>query len=124
MPIFEGGRLRRTLELREAQQREAALNYQKPVLQAFHDVDNALIAYRADQLRRDRLAAQAAQSRRALGLASERFRNGLSDFLEVLTAQRTLLQAEQDLATATTTITTDLIALYKALGGGWEVAER
>jgi len=123
IPIFEGGRLRRTLELREAQQKEAAVNYHKVVLQAFHDVDNALIAYRADQLRRERLIAQAAQSRRALGIANERFRNGLSDFLEVLTAQRTLLQAEQDTATATTAVTTDLIALYKALGGGWEIAE-
>jgi NodT family efflux transporter outer membrane factor (OMF) lipoprotein len=124
IPIFEGGRLRRTLELRKGQQQEAAVNYQKTVLQAFHDVDNALIAYRADQLRRDRLAAQVAQSRRALSLANERFRNGLSDFLEVLTAQRTVLQAEQDLATATTAVSTDLIALYKALGGGWQVGER
>jgi len=124
IPIFEGGRLRRTLELRNEQAMEAAVNYQKTVLQAFHDVDNALLAYRADQLRRDRLAAQAGQSRRALGLATDRYRNGLSDFLEVLTAQRTLLGAEQDLATSTTAVSTDLIALYKALGGGWEIADR
>ncbi len=124
IPIFEGGRLRRTLELRRAQQQEAAINYQKVVLQAFHDVDNALIAYRADQLRRDRLAAQVTQSRRALGIANDRFRQGLSDFLEVLTAQRTVLGAEQDLANATTAVSTDLIALYKALGGGWQVAEK
>ena len=124
VPIFQGGRLRRTLELRKAQQKEAAVNYQKIVLQAFHEVDNALIAYRTDQLRRQRLAAQAGQSRRALGIASERFRNGLSDYLEVLTAQRTLLQAEQDLAVATTNVSTDLIALYKALGGGWQVGEK
>jgi NodT family efflux transporter outer membrane factor (OMF) lipoprotein len=123
MPIFEGGRLRRTLELRQGQQKEAAINYQKVVLQAFHDVDNALLSYRADQLRRDRIAAEVAQSRRALALANDRFKNGLSDFLEVLTAQRTLLGAEQDLATATTAVTTDLIQLYKALGGGWQTAE-
>lgn len=123
LPIFEGGRLRRTLELRQAQQKEAAVNYQKVVLQAFHDVDNALISYRADQLRRDRIAAEVAQSRRALGLANDRYKNGLSDYLEVLTAQRTLLGAEQDLATATTTVSTDLVQLYKALGGGWEIGE-
>ena len=123
LPIFEGGRLRRTLELREAQQKEAAVTYQKTVLQAFHDVDNALISYRADQLRRDRLAAEVAQSRRALGIANDRYRNGLSDYLEVLTSQRTLLAAEQDLASATTTVSTDLIQLYKALGGGWEIGE-
>lgn len=124
IPIFEGGRLRRTLELRQAQQKEAALNYQKTVLAAFHEVDNALIAYRSDQLRRDRLAAQVAQSRRALALANERFRNGLSDFLDVLTAERTLLAAEQGLTDATTAVSTDLIALYKALGGGWQASGR
>lgn len=124
IPIFEGGRLTRTLELRKDQAKEAAVSYQKTVLQAFHDVDNALIAYRADQLRRDRLVAQSAQSRRALQIANERYRNGLSGFLEVLTAQRTLLQAEQDQATATTTVSTDLIMLYKALGGGWQIGEQ
>ncbi len=123
IPIFEGGRLTRTLELRKESAKEAAVNYQRTVLGAFHDVDNALIAYRNDQLRRDRLAAQGVQSRRALQLANERYRNGLSDYLEVLTAQRTLLGAEQDLATATTTVSTDLVALYKALGGGWEIGE-
>lgn len=123
IPIFEGGRLTRTLELRKDQAKEAALNYQKTVLQAFHDVDNALIGYRADQLRRDRFIAQSTQSRRALQIANERYRNGLSDFLEVLTAQRTLLQSDQDQATATTTVSTDLITLYKALGGGWQIGE-
>ena len=124
IPIFEGGRLTRTLELRKEQAKEAAVTYQKTVLQAFHDVDNALIAYRTDQLRRERLLAQAAQSRRAYQIATERYKSGLSDFLEVLTAQRTLLQAEQDLASATTTVSTDLIMLYKALGGGWEIGEK
>ncbi|MDT7951627.1 MAG: efflux transporter outer membrane subunit [Acetobacteraceae bacterium] len=123
IPIFEGGRLTRTLELRKEAAKEAAVAYQRTVLQAFHEVDNALIAYRTDQLRRERLAAQASQSRRALGFATERYRSGLSDFLEVLTAQRTLLQAEEDLASATTTVSTDLIMLYKALGGGWEIGE-
>ncbi len=122
VPIFEGGRLRRTLELRQNDQQEAMVNYQKTVLQAFHDVDNALIAYRAEQLRRDRLLAQVADSRRALALANDRFKQGVSDFLEVLTAQRTLLSAQQQLADSTTTISTNLVALYKALGGGWETA--
>ena len=121
IPIFEGGRLKRTLELRQAQQQEAAVTYQRTVLGAFHDVDNALIAYRAEQQRRDRLVAQVQQARRALGLAQARFRQGLSDFLEVLTAQRTVLTAEQQEADSTTTVATNLVALYKALGGGWEI---
>ncbi len=120
IPIFEGGRLRRTLELRKAQQQEAAINYQRTVLAAFHDVDNALIAYRSEQQRRDRLLAQVQQARRALNLSQQRFRDGVSDFLEVLTAQRTALAAEQQLADSTTTVATNLVTLYKALGGGWE----
>lgn len=120
IPIFEGGRLRRTVELREAQQQEAAINYQRTVLQAFTEVDNALIAYGAEQRRRDRLAQQVVQSRRALGLAQARFRQGISDFLEVLTAQRTVLAAEQQLADSTATMSANFVALYKALGGGWE----
>ena len=122
IPIFEGGRLRRTLELRKAQQQEAAVNYQRTVLSAFHDVDNALIAYRSEQQRYNRLAAQSQQARRALGLAQQRFREGISDFLEVLTAQRTVLQAEQQQADSQTTVSTNLVALYKALGGGWETS--
>ena len=120
VPIFDGRRIRRTVELRTAQQQEAALSYQKAVLQAFTDVDNALVAYGAEQRRNLRLAEQVAQSRRALGLAQSRYRQGVSDFLEVLTAQRTVLQAEQSLADSTATVSSNLVALYKALGGGWE----
>ena len=122
IPIFEGGRIRRTVELREAQQQEAAINYQRTVLQAYTDVDNALLAYSAEQRRRERLLAQGVQARRALGLAQSRFRQGVSDFLEVLTAQRTVLAAEQQLAESTTTVSQNLVALYKALGGGWEAS--
>ena len=120
IPIFEGGRLRGTLDLRKAAQQEAAINYQKAVLQAFHDVDNALVAYGAEQARRDALAMAVAQNRRALNLANQRYRQGLSDFLEVLTAQRSVLAAEQSLAESTTSVSTDFVQLYKALGGGWE----
>ena len=122
LPIFEGGRLRRTLELRRAQEQEAAVNYQRVVLGAFHDVDNALIAYRAEQARHDRLQAAAEQARRALQLAQRQYTAGLATFLDVLTAQRTVLAAEQQVATSTATVGTNLVALYKALGGGWEAS--
>ena len=120
IPIFEGGRLRRTLDLRKAQQQEAAIQYQRVVLGAFHDVDNSLIAYHTEQRRRDRLRAAADQARRALGLAQRQYTAGVSTFLDVLTAQRTVLAAEQQLSDSTATIGTNLVALYKALGGGWE----
>jgi NodT family efflux transporter outer membrane factor (OMF) lipoprotein len=120
IPIFEGGQLRSTLQLRKAQQQEAAVNFQKTVLDAWHDVDNALTAYRAEQARRDELIQAAAQDRRALGLAQSRYEQGVADFLTVLVAETNVLTAEQQLASSTTTVSSNLVALYKALGGGWE----
>lgn len=120
LPIFQGGSLRATLDLRRQAQQEAAITYQKAVLQAFHDVDNALIAYNAEQRRREGLQREVEADRSALDVARSRYRSGLTDFLNVLTAERSLLAAEQSLATNASTITTNLVQLYKALGGGWE----
>jgi len=120
LPIFEGGRLRATLELRKVEQQEAALNYQQTVLQAWHDVDNALTAYGAEQRRLDALTAAADQDRLALDLARQRYTQGLADFLNVLEAQRALLAAQLQLADSSMTVSANLVQLYKALGGGWE----
>jgi NodT family efflux transporter outer membrane factor (OMF) lipoprotein len=122
LPIFEGGRLRRTLELREAQQQEAAMQWQRAVLVALHEVDNALTAYGTEQRRRDRSAQAVASARQALGIARLRYEQGVADFLQVLTAQRALLAAEQDMADATTNVSLNLVQLYRALGGGWDPA--
>ena len=120
IPIFQGGQLRSILHLREAQQQEAAINFQKTVLQAWHDVDNALTAYRAEQVRRDELIQAVSDNRRALALAQSRYQMGVADFLTVLVAESSLLGAEQQLASSTTAVSLNLVALYKALGGGWE----
>jgi NodT family efflux transporter outer membrane factor (OMF) lipoprotein len=120
LPIFEGGQLKYTLDLRKAQQQEAAVTYQQTVLRAFHDVDNALTAYTAEQQRRGQLAKAVEQSRQALDIARQQYTQGLSTFLDVLTAQRTLFSSEQQYADSTTTVSTNLVQLYKALGGGWE----
>jgi len=120
IPIFEGGRLKATLALRQAQQQESAIDYQKTVLSAWHDVDNALTAYQTEQSRRDQLVQAVAQNQRALGLAQSRYQEGVADFLQVLTAQQNLLSTQQQLALATTNVSANLVALYKALGGGWE----
>ena len=119
LPIFDGGSRKRTLELREAQQMEAAITYQRTVLVALHEVDNALTAYATEQRRRAKLEAAVVQGRRALGLARMRYEQGVADFLQVLTAQRVLLVSEQELADSTTAISTNFVQLYKALGGGW-----
>jgi NodT family efflux transporter outer membrane factor (OMF) lipoprotein len=120
IPIFQGGELRSTLRLREAQQQEAAINFQKTVLQAWHDVDNALTAYKAEQARRDQLILAVSDNQHALTLAQSRYQQGVADFLTVLDAERSLLQTQQQLADSTTTVSSNLVALYKALGGGWE----
>ena len=120
LPIFSGGRLRSTLELREAQQQEAATTYRKTVLQAWHDVVNALVAHRLEQNRRARLRSQADHSRAALALARARYNDGVTEFLNVLDAERSLLDADQQYAASTTNVSLDLVQLFKALGGGWE----
>ena len=120
IPLFEGGKLRATLHLREAQQEEAAINYQKTVLSAWHEVDNALTAYRTEQARRYELQQAEVQSRRALAIARSRYQQGVADFLQVLDAERNLLSIQQQLAQSTTTVSLNLVALYKALGGGWQ----
>ncbi|HVX77749.1 MAG TPA: efflux transporter outer membrane subunit [Bradyrhizobium sp.] len=120
LPIFAGGRLRSTLNLRDTQQVEAAINFRKTVLQAWHEVVNALVAHRLEMRRRARLNAQAEHARTALDLARARYNDGVTDFLNVLDAERTLLQAQQQYATSTTNVSLDLVQLFKALGGGWE----
>jgi outer membrane protein TolC len=120
IPIFEGGQLKATLELTKAQQEEAAIVYQKTVLSAWHDVDNALTAYQTTQARRDQLTQAVADNQRALSLAQSRYQDGVADFLQVLTAQQNLLSTQQQLAQTTTNVSENLVALYKALGGGWE----
>jgi NodT family efflux transporter outer membrane factor (OMF) lipoprotein len=120
IPIFDGGRLKSTLQLREIQQQEAAITYHKTVLQAWHEVVNALVAYRTEQQRRARLKDQVEHSRQALALSWARYDAGVIDFITVLVAAQTYLQAELQHAQSTTNVSTNLVQLYKALGGGWE----
>jgi outer membrane protein TolC len=83
-------------------------------------VVNALVAYRLEQERRTQLKLQIEYSRQALTGARERYSGGVGDFLRVLDAERTLLQAEQQYVTTTTNVSLNLVQLFKALGGGWE----
>jgi NodT family efflux transporter outer membrane factor (OMF) lipoprotein len=120
IPIFAGGRLKNTLELRKSQQQEAAIQYQKTVMRAWHEVVNALVAYRLEQQRRAALKLEIEHSRQALNIARERYSDGVGDFLTVLDTERTLLYAEQQFVTSTTNVSLNLVQLFKALGGGWE----
>jgi NodT family efflux transporter outer membrane factor (OMF) lipoprotein len=120
LPIFDGFRLKSMLNLSEVQQAEAAITYHRTVLQAWHEVVNAIAALRFEQIRRTRLRAQLEHNRAALELGRSRYNDGVADFLTVLDAERSLLQNEQQLATSTTNVALDLVTLFKALGGGWE----
>ncbi|WP_434667522.1 efflux transporter outer membrane subunit [Paraburkholderia sp. A3BS-1L] len=119
-PIFEGGRLKGTLQLREAQQQEAAIAYKKTVLRAWQEVDDALVTYDAEQRRRDRLAQAVTMNERALSVARERYKAGALNYLDVLNVQKQLLEAQSNLEQSRATAATNLITLCKALGGGWE----
>ncbi|HLG87364.1 MAG TPA: efflux transporter outer membrane subunit [Alphaproteobacteria bacterium] len=120
VPIFEGGRLRAQVELADAQAREAALSYRNTVLSAYQDAENALVAYNQEQERAASLRKSRDLNRDALALARSRYQSGLVDFLTVLDAERNLYQAETAFTDSNEGTLVDLVAVYKALGGGWE----
>ena len=120
LPIFQGGALVANLRLSKTREAEAALDYRKTVLSALRDVDNALVVYRTDQARRDALADSVAAQQTSFELARDSYRKGLSSFITVLDAQRQLAQSREQYTQGTTQVSTDLVSLYKALGGGWQ----
>lgn len=119
LPIFEGGRLLRTLELTEARQREAAIAYRQTVLEAWHEVDNAFNTLVAQQQRQTALQQALTQNQEALEAATASYRGGVVDYVTVLTAQRNLLVSDLEHSEAATGSVVAVVHLYKALGGGW-----
>ncbi len=120
LPIFQGGRLTAGLRLARAQEAEAALNYRGTVLNALQEVEDALVAYRTDKVARDRLAESVRTGQLTLYLARDSYTHGLSDFIQVLDAERTLTASRQQLVQAEVAVTNDVVGLYNALGGGWQ----
>ncbi len=120
LPIFEGGQLTGQLKLRKAQAKEAAIGYAKTVLTAFTQVNTALTNYAQEHATLTALTTEVAQSKTALNLAEDQYKQGLADYLTVLTAQQTYLAAQVNRAQSVETLGTDLVTLYQALGGGWE----
>lgn len=120
LPIFQGGRLSGTLKVRESQQREAALQFRKVVLQAWHDVDNAIVAYTESQKRRANATLTREANLRTLALADEQYRQGITTLLDVVTAQEGVLRADSTLAQSNADVEQRLVDLYRALGGGWQ----
>ena len=118
--IFDAGRIRANIHLQTARQEEALANYEQAVLAAFGDVEGALTAYAHEQTRRLSLERAVEADQEAVRLAEQLYRNGLADFLRVLESQRSLYQSQDALIDSDQAVSTNLIALYKALGGGWE----
>jgi multidrug efflux system outer membrane protein len=118
---FDLGRVRARIGSARAETDAALASYEGAVLNALEDTEGALIGYGRSQLHRDSLAAAAADSDRAADLARKRFEGGLVDFLEVLDAERTALTAELVFSQSRTDAATSLIAVYKALGAGWDL---
>ena len=116
LPVFDSGRRRSTITLREVQQQEAAIAYQQTVTHAWHEVDGAIAAYMAARRRIDPIDAKIRASSDALFLARARFTRGLTDDLPVLDAERTLLEAERDAAENEARVGTALVTVYQALG--------
>jgi len=120
VPVFTGGRIRSNVAVQNARVKQAEASYQKTVLTSLEETENSLVNYADEQARRDHLDATVRASQDALNLANDQYRAGLADFLTVLDSERTLFANQDALAQSRTALVVDLVALYKALGGGWQ----
>lgn len=119
-PVFDAGRIRANISIQNARQEQALLNYEKTVLISLEDVENALVRYAKEQNRLVELTTAVEASQKALDIANDLYKQGLVNFLNVLDAERTLFAAEDQRVQSEANVLTSLVALYKALGGGWE----
>jgi multidrug efflux system outer membrane protein len=120
-PLFDAGKIRATIEVQNARQEQALLSYQNTVLAALEDVENGIVSYSRDQQARRSLMGAVTANRRAVEISNELYKRGLVDFLNVLLSEGTLYQVEDQLVQNEQAVSTDLVGLFKALGGGWEV---
>ncbi|MCK4502810.1 MAG: TolC family protein, partial [Desulfuromonadales bacterium] len=117
--LFTAGAVRQNIEVQNARQEQALIQYERTILQALEEVENALVAYSKEQLRRESVTKAAIAAERATELAQDQFQVGLVSFIAVLDAQRTLLALQDELARSDGAVSANLVRLYKALGGGW-----
>jgi NodT family efflux transporter outer membrane factor (OMF) lipoprotein len=117
--LFDAGRIRQKVAVETAKQEEALSLYEAAVLTALKDVENALVAYANEQARRLSLEEAVKSGQSAFDLARQQYTAGLVDFQTVLDTQQSLLSVQEHLAVSDAEVTSNLIRLYKALGGGW-----
>ena len=118
-PVFQGGQIVANIELQKAATDEALALYKSTVLAALRDVETALSNFSREQVREAALVDAVKANREAVDYSTQLYRAGKTDFLNVLNAQRQLLGSEASLSQSRTAVVTNLISLYKALGGGW-----
>jgi outer membrane protein TolC len=121
--LFHAGRLRSRVSERSAEAEAALADWEAAVLAAFEEAENALTAFTREQLRRDRLTEARDAALKAHELARMQYENGLVDFQRVLEAERALLGFKETLAQSEASVVTNVVALYKAIGCGWERVE-
>lgn len=119
---FDLGAVRARLGAAEARAAAALAVYERTVLEALEETENAFVTYANNRRRLVAAVDQADASRRAAEIARIQYREGALDFLRLLDAERTVLQAEDDVATAETELNTSVVQIYRALGGGWEIS--
>ena len=117
--IFNAGRVRANIDAADSRTRQSLLRYERSVLVALREVEDSLVNLAYEQDRQSALARTLESSRRSATLADDRYRGGVGNFLDVLDAQRAAFDAEDQLAASRGDSLRALIALYKALGGGW-----
>lgn len=120
-PVLDWGRIRNNVRVQDARTEQALISYERTVLTSFEDVESALASYTSELARAEALSRAVDASRRAVALAEQQYSSGLRDFLNVLTTQRAQFEAEDQLVASRQLVATNLVALYKALGGGWDV---
>ncbi len=120
--LFDGGRVSNSIRVQDALTEQLLLRYENTVLRALEDVENALVSYVQESIRRDALERSAVAARGAVELVDTLYRTGLTDFQNVLDTQRTLFLQEDSLAQSEGFVSQFLIGLYRALGGGWSPA--
>jgi outer membrane protein, multidrug efflux system len=120
--IFDAGKIRFEVQAESARTAAATAAYERSVLDAFRDVETALVSYANVKVRRNELAAESAADAQATDIAKLLYERGVESFLPVLDAERSLYAADDALAQSERDSALALIALYKSLGGGWPSA--
>lgn len=122
-PLFDAGKIRANIQVQDARQEQALVRYEQAVLNSLKDVEDALVAYSKEHVSRNALLQAVEAGRKALDISTELYSRGLVDFLNVLINQRALDATQDQLAQSEQALSTKLVALFKALGGGWDVEE-